>query len=51
VKEKFCHGDVLLMRRFIWRRFVEEPFCMCVIFSFYYLINSDSSIKKRESLF
>jgi hypothetical protein len=25
--ETLCYGDVLLQRRFAWRRFVEEMFC------------------------
>jgi hypothetical protein len=29
LQETFCYGDVLLRRRFVWRRFVEETFCMC----------------------
>jgi hypothetical protein len=28
-RRRFVTGDVLLRRRFVWRRFVEEKFCMC----------------------
>jgi hypothetical protein len=29
LQETFCYGDFMLRRRFVWRRFVQETFCMC----------------------